>query len=251
MKAFYIDKKFMAIILITVIVILILGVTSALPAFNSKPTAANKPIYCVDCNKKRVAISFDAAWGSDKTKQIMDIVESKNANATFFLVGFWVEKYPELVREMDKRGFEVGNHSSTHPHMSRLSSEQMKLEITTTSEKIRKIIGKDPTVFRPPFGDYNDTLVKTVRSMNMHTIQWDVDSLDWKELGADPMISTVMKKVKNGSIILFHNNAKYITQALPIILDKLKAKGYEIVSVSDLIIKDNYYVDIAGIQHGN
>jgi polysaccharide deacetylase family sporulation protein PdaB len=231
--------------------ILVLGSLSVkiVPAFAPAPKEACKPIYRVDTKQKRVAISFDAAWGADKTAEIMDIVESKGANATFFLVGFWAEKYPELVRDMDKRGFEVGNHSSTHPHMGVLSAENVTKEIEATNEKIRLIIGKKPTVFRPPFGDYSDTLVNTVRGMDMHCVQWDVDSLDWKELGTQHTINTVLNKTKEGSIILFHNNAKYILEALPVILDRLTEEGYEIVSISELIHQENYYVDHAGIQH--
>ena len=157
----------------------------------------------------------------------------------------------DLVREINNRGHEIGNHSSNHPKMTALSREQMQLEIQSTNEKIEKLIAKKPILFRAPYGDYNSELVKLVHSMDMHTIQWDVDSLDWKEYGQKQMIDTVMKKVQNGSIILFHNNSTYITQALPVILDRLKAKGYKIVPVSELIYKDNYSVDNAGIQRGN
>ncbi|HOV69852.1 MAG TPA: polysaccharide deacetylase family protein [Clostridia bacterium] len=251
MKALYIKKSIVLITVIAAVTLLIISMSNAVPTYKNQTKPANKPIYCVDTDDKRVAISFDAAWGADKTAEIMDIVENHNSRATFFLVGFWVEKYPDLVREIDRRGHEIGNHSSTHPQMSKLSREQIMMEIKTTNDKIRQLTGRTPEVFRPPFGDYSDTLVKTVREMGMHAIQWDVDSLDWKELGVEHMVNTVMKKVKNGSIILFHNNAKYITEALPIILDKLHEKGYQTVPVSDLIMKENYYVDIAGIQRGN
>jgi len=250
MRAMYINRKAAYIFGTIIGIILIISIFSQI-VLSAKPKKADKPIYCVETKQKKVAISFDAAWGSAKTQDIMDIVKDKGANATFFLVGFWVDKYPELVREMDQRKFEVGNHSSTHPHMGGLSKAQIEKEIAPTNDKIYKLIGKVPTVFRPPYGDYSDCLVDTVREMGMHTIQWDVDSLDWKELGIEPMINTVIKKVKDGSIILFHNNSKYITEALPRILDILKERGYEIVSVSELIMKENYYVDIAGVQHAN
>jgi len=210
-----------------------------------------KPIYCVDTTEKIVAISFDAAWGAELTPQILDILDEYNVKATFFLVGFWVEKYPDRLQEIYKRGHEIGNHSQSHPHMSCLTAEKVKEEIETVNERIEACIGVKPTVFRAPFGDYNDTLVNTVRSLNMECIQWSVDSLDWKELGCQPLVDTVCKKVKSGSIILFHNNSKYITQALPIILKDLQENGYKIVPVSELIYKDDYYVDQAGIQRKN
>ena len=213
--------------------------------------AAKKPVYSVDTKAKKVAVSFDAAWGADKTDGIMDILDSKGANATFFLVGFWVDKYPDKVKSIAERGFEIGNHSANHPRMTKLTQEQMKLELAAVNDKIKELTGTAPTVFRPPFGDYNDAVVQTVNDMSMHCIQWSIDSLDWKELGVQDMIDRTVKKVKAGDIILFHNNSKYILDALPAILDSLIKQGYQIVSVSELIYTENYSVDNNGVQHKN
>jgi polysaccharide deacetylase family sporulation protein PdaB len=207
------------------------------------------PIYSVDTEEKKIAISFDAAWGAEYTGKIMDILEERDIKTTFFLVGFWVDKYPDRVREMAERGHEVANHSTTHPEMSKLSRDQIISEIMTTQKKIEELAGdRAVRLIRPPFGDYNDLLIKTCRELGFHTIQWDVDSLDWKELGVQPMVDRVTKRVQNGSIVLFHNNAKYITQALPLILDHLLAEGYTIVPISELIYKDNYRMDHTGRQ---
>lgn len=210
-----------------------------------------KPIYSVDITEKKIAISFDAAWGAELTPDILDILDEYNVKATFFLVGFWAEKYPDRLKDIYDRGHEIGNHSQNHPHMSSLSRAQITAEIQKVNSTIKDCIGVEPTVFRPPFGDYNDTLVESVRGLNMECIQWSVDSLDWKELGCQPLVDTVCKKVKPGSIVLFHNNSKYITQALPIILKDLQKKGYTIVTVSQLIFDDDYYVDQAGVQRKN
>ncbi|MCT4507795.1 MAG: polysaccharide deacetylase family sporulation protein PdaB [Tepidibacter sp.] len=209
------------------------------------------PIYCVDTEEKKIAISFDAAWGDTHTKNILDILDKYDVKTTFFLVGFWVDKHPDLVKEISNRGHEIGNHSTTHPKMSMLSKEQIKEELETTSDKIEKIINKRPVVFRPPFGDYNDTLINTASSLNYHTIQWDVDSLDWKEIGVEHVVDRVIKNTKNGSIVLFHNNAKYVSEYLPLILEKLKSQGYEIVPISELIYKENYSMDSTGKQRKN
>ena len=211
----------------------------------------DKPIYCVDTQEKKVAISFDAAWGADKTEKIMDILDCYEVHATFFLVGFWVEKYPEIVKEIDKRGYEIGNHSENHPEMSKLSKEQIKKEILSVNEKIYNLTGKTPNVFRPPYGDYNDLVINTMRELNMHTIQWSIDSLDWKEYGRQELINRVLKNVKNGDIILFHNNAKYTPDALPEILEELQKRGFSVCSIGELIYQSEYYVDIQGIQHKN
>ncbi|OPJ56400.1 polysaccharide deacetylase family sporulation protein PdaB [Alkalithermobacter paradoxus] len=209
------------------------------------------PIYSVDTRDKKIAISFDAAWGETYTKDILDILDKYEVKTTFFLVGFWVDKYPEMVKEISNRGHEVGNHSTSHPKMSLLNKDQIIRELENTSSKIEKIIGKRTTVFRPPFGDYNNTLLETASELGYYTIQWDVDSLDWKELGANHVVDRVVKNVKNGSIVLFHNNAKYVREYLPLVLEKLKSQGYEIVPVSDLIYKDNYTIDSTGRQKSN
>jgi len=208
------------------------------------------PIYSVETNEKKVAISFDAAWGAEYTPKILDILDERNIKTTFFLVGFWIDKYPERVREIAERGHEVANHSTTHPQMSKLSKEQIMTEIITTQKKIEKLAGNRAVrLFRPPFGDYNDLLIHTCRELDFHVIQWDVDSLDWKELGVDHMFKRVTENINKGSIVLFHNNARYITEALPLILDHLLAEGYEIVPVSELIYEDNYRLDHTGRQH--
>jgi polysaccharide deacetylase family sporulation protein PdaB len=208
------------------------------------------PIYSVATHEKKIAISFDAAWGAEYTSKIMDILEERDIKTTFFLVGFWVDKYPERVREIAERGHEVANHSTTHPEMSKLNQEQIIKEIITTQKKIEDLAGNRAVrLLRPPFGDYNDLLIQTCKELDFHVIQWDVDSLDWKEMGVDHMFNRVTEKVGNGSIVLFHNNAKYITDALPLILDYLLDKGYAIVPVSELIYKESYRLDHTGRQY--
>jgi polysaccharide deacetylase family sporulation protein PdaB len=206
------------------------------------------PIYSVETEEKKVAISFDAAYGDQYTPQILDILDRYNVKTTFFLVGFWIDKYGDVLEEIHRRGHEIGNHSTTHPQMSKLTVEEIKKELETTGEKIKAVTGKDPILFRPPFGDYNNRVIETAQELGYYCIQWDVDSLDWKEFGVEPVVDRVLKKVNKGSIILFHNNAKYVAEFLPIILDRLIKEGYEIVPVSELILKDSYYIDHTGRQ---
>jgi len=212
-------------------------------------TKKELPIYSVETDEKKIAISFDAAWGDEFTEEILRILRERNIKATFFLVGFWVDHYPEKVKLIAQEGHEIGNHSTNHPHMSKLTKEQILREIQTTQEKIERLAGdKAVKLFRPPFGDYNDRLIITCREMGFEPIQWDVDSLDWKNYGVSHMFKQVTGKVRNGSIVLFHNNAKYITQALPKILDHLLEEGYQFVPISELILKGNYYIDHTGRQ---
>lgn len=240
------------IILLSVSVVLLLGIAAhiILPSKATMATAEKKkPIYCVETSENKIAISFDAAWGADNTQRIMDILEAYKVNATFFLVGFWVDKYPEMVKEIDARGFEIGNHSENHPQMSKLSCEQMRAEILSVNEKIKAITQKTPTVFRPPYGDYCDGLIDTLNSEKMYCIQWSIDSLDWKEFGRQELVKRVLKNIKAGDIILFHNNAKYTPEALPEILESILSQGFSVCSVGELIHKEGYFVDNLGIQH--
>lgn len=206
------------------------------------------PIYCVNTEEKKVAISFDAAWGCQYTDGILDTLDKYKIKSTFFLVGFWVDKYPDKVKEIYDRGHEIGNHSSNHPHMSALNEQQITDELMKTHDKIKSITGTNATLFRPPFGDYDNLLIETCRKNGYYTIQWDVDSLDWKELGVQPVVDRVTKNIKSGSIVLFHNNAKYVSQYLPLVIERLLSEGYEIVPISELIYQDDFYMDHTGKQ---
>ncbi|CCQ98566.1 Polysaccharide deacetylase [[Clostridium] ultunense Esp] len=209
------------------------------------------PIYSVGTDEKKIALSFDAAWGDEFTLGILDILDKYNVKSTFFLVGFWVDKYPEHVKEIYNRGHEVGNHSTNHPYMTKLSDEEIVKELNTTGDKIEKLINEKPILFRPPFGDYNDRVISLCRENNYYVIQWDVDSLDWKELGVQPVVDRVTRNVGKGSIVLFHNNAKYILEYLPIVIERLQEEGYEIMPISDLIYKEDFYMDNTGRQRSN
>lgn len=211
-------------------------------------TQRDLPIYCVDSEKKVCSLTFDAAWGNEDTGQLIEILGEHNIQATFFVVGEWAEKYPESVKQLSDAGHEVMNHSSTHPHMPQLSAEQMISEVKQCNEKIKAITGKEPTLFRCPFGDYDDAVVGTMRSIGMYTIQWDVDSLDWKDPPASDIVKRVVEKAQPGSIILFHNAATNTPEALPAVIDGLIEKGFSFVPVSQLIMTENYKIDHTGKQ---
>jgi len=242
-----IKQLLLVLLLVTISVVYTQGYTPGVLSvlFNND---RRLPIYSVETEEKVVAISFDAAYGDQYTPQILDILDQYNVKTTFFLVGFWIDKYGDVLEEIHRRGHEIGNHSTTHPQMSKLTVQEIKKELETTGEKIKAVTGKDPILFRPPFGDYNNKVIETAQELGYYTIQWDVDSLDWKEFGVEPVVERVLKKVNKGSIILFHNNAKYVADFLPIILDRLTREGYAIVPVSKLILKENYYIDHTGRQ---
>lgn len=139
------------------------------------------PIYCVKSDAPKVSISFDAAWGNEDTAQLLSILDSHNVKTTFFMTGGWVESYPDDVKAIAAAGHDLGNHSENHKQMSQISADECREEIQKVHDKVKELTGKDMILFRPPYGDYNDTLIETANSLNYHVIQWDVDILVIKE----------------------------------------------------------------------
>ena len=215
--------------------------------FNNQPSRL-VPVYQVDTTEQKVAISFDAAWGADKTKEIMQVLKEYNANATFFLVGFWVEDYPEMTKQIADNGFEIGTHSTSHLDMATISQAEVHKDLSTSIQTIKNVSGVTPTVFRPPYGSYNNTLINTANSLNLTTVQWSIDTLDWKGLSATEIASRVDSKVQNGSIILCHNNADNVVEATKLIMILLQQKNLKCVSVSELLLKGETYIDSQGTQ---
>lgn len=205
------------------------------------------PIYSVKREDKVIAISFDAAWGGDKTLGILDILDEYDVKTTFFLVDIWTQKYPDLVREIASRGHELGNHSTTHPQMSRLSEAQIKTELNTQADNVQAITGVRPVLFRPPYGDYNNRVIATARAQGYIPIQWSVDSLDWKNRGVQEIV-TRATKVNSGDIVLFHNDSQYILDALPQVLKFYTENGYSVVPISEILITGETTIDIQGRQ---
>lgn len=243
-------KIFVAMVLVLVLLSLSIdGSTSAQVYFGY--STRKVPIYNVETEEKQVAISFDAAWGADKTQGIIDILNEFDCTATFFLVGFWVDDYPDMVKAIDEAGMEIGTHSNTHPDMVKLDKTTMKSELETSISKIENITDKKVSLFRAPFGSYNNDLLDTAEELGLKTIQWDVDSLDWKGLSASDISSRVMSRVKNGSIILMHNNSDNVLDALRLVLNRLKVQGYKVTGISELIYQEDYTIDRNGVQHKN
>ena len=218
------------------------------PAMQTAQTDRILPIYSVERDNKAVALSFDAAWGNEDTQQLIDILNDHGVKATFFLVGQWVDRYPESVKALAEAGMDVMNHSDDHAHFSQLSEQDIISNVNACNDKIEAITGTRPTLFRCPYGEYDNHVVSAVNSMGMHVIQWNVDSLDWKELSAQEITARVTKQVVPGSIILFHNAALHTPEALPGIIEYLQQEGYEILPVSQLILSGDTVIDHTGRQ---
>jgi polysaccharide deacetylase family sporulation protein PdaB len=211
------------------------------------------PIYSVDTTENKVALSFDAAWGADDFQKIMDVLDAHNVKVTFFMTGGWIESYPECVKTLVEKGHDLGNHSEHHYDMASLSKAKQQEELMSAHEKVKELTGYEMYLFRPPYGSYNNSLINTAYECGYYPIQWSVDSLDWKDYGVDSIIKTVCehKDLGPGAIILCHNGAKYTAEALNTLLTNLEQQGYEIVPISELILRENYHMDVTGKQIAN
>ncbi len=245
-----IKKGIISLILVTVVIFTYITLGNGNFLVDSK-VQKKVPIYSVETSEKKISFTFDISWGLDNVEEILDVLDEYNVKATFFVVGGWIDydlKNAEMVKEIHKRGHEIGNHSNMHPDMSKISKDRIIKELEATSAKIKNITNEDVKLFRCPSGAYNNLLIDTAQGLNYYVIQWDVDSIDWKSEGPEIEYNRVIDKTKAGSILLFHNDAKYTPKNIPRVIQYFKSKGYEIVKVGDLIYKENYKIDSLGVQ---
>lgn len=214
-----------------------------------------EPIYSVDTPDKVVSLTFDVNWAEkDNLESILNILKKYNVKGTFFIMGGWVDYSEDNVNKLKsikEGGHEIGNHSYKHPSFTKIGEERMKEELKKTDDIIEKYTGDRPKLFRFPSGDYNKQAFLKVRNLGYMAIQWNADSVDWKELGAETEYKRVMKNIKPGSIMLFHNNAKYTPGNLERIIKELQSDGYTFKTVGEMIYSSDYSVDKEGIQHKN
>ncbi|NLM25696.1 MAG: polysaccharide deacetylase family protein [Firmicutes bacterium] len=253
MRVFVYKLRFHHFFGLVVVLLLVFSITSEIfsPMVQkviSVTTNRLIPIYRVETSDKKLSISFDATWGTDLTDEILEILQEYNLKTTFFLAGYWVDKHPDYVVKIAAEGHEIGNHSYSHPHMNSLSFDGVVLELQKNHAMIKDITGQNPFLFRPPFGEYNNTVIKAADSVGYYTIQWSIDSLDWKNTTSEEVYQRVMKNIGPGEIVLFHNAAKPTPEALRRIIPELLEQGYQIVPISELIHRENYYVDHDGTQ---
>ncbi len=238
------------IALTAAVTILLTGILVYVPEQFAASTTPKRQlaIYCTDREDKTVSLTFDAAWGDEDTPLLIEILGRYNIKATFFVVGEWVDRCTDSVKALHEAGHEIMNHSDTHPHMTALSKEQMIAEYNACNDKIEAVTGVRPTLHRAPYGDYSNATIETAKELGMFTIQWDVDSLDWKDLSAEEITKRVTSRVQSGSIMLFHNAALHTPEALPSIIEALQAQGYTFCKVSEMIYQDGYSINHEGRQ---
>lgn len=210
------------------------------------------PIYSVKREDKVAAITFDINWAKEENLySILDILDKYNTKATFFIMGAWVNQNDENVEKLKaivERGHEIGNHSYLHPNFTKIGDDKIREELRKTNEIIEKLTGIKPVLFRFPSGDYNAEANRVVLNEGFISIQWDCDSVDWREEGAEIEYSRIKENLKPGSILLFHNNAKYTPENLERLLKDYQKKEYEFVKVGELIYNKDYTIEKDGTQ---
>ena len=211
------------------------------------------PIQSVECEEKKVALSFDVSGSSKEVNGILELLKKYQVKATFFLTGEWIDEHPELVKQIFKEGHDVGNHSQHHKEMTELTREDCEQEILMVHKKVRELTGIDMNLFRAPYDDFNPTLLQVTTNLGYYPIEWNIDSHDWKNYGIDPIVNEICnsEELKEGSIILCHTDTKFTKKALNKVIRTLQKRGYSFVKVSNLIIKSNYYIDKTGRQRKN
>ena len=215
----------------------------------SAGTSKLLPIYSVDTKENKVALTINCAWNADDIELILETLSKNEVKATFFMVGDWVSKFPDAVKKIHESGNEIANHSETHPHVNNLSYEENIEQIIECSDRTQVITGNPTTLYRGPYGEYNDTVIKAAKDSNHIIIQWNIDSLDYKGLTGEQMWERIGAKLDKGSIILMHNGTENTALSLDMIINNIKQKGYNLVTVSELIYKENYTIDNNGVQH--
>lgn len=250
MRYLVVGKRAMiAFACLTLVMGIVLVANLAQIVYTAGSTNKKHPIYSVETTKPLVSLGINCAWDNADIPQVIQVLEDHGVKATFFVVGDWCDRYPESVKALYDAGHEIGSHSDTHADMTKLDRAGMEREIRDSAAKITAITGKAPTLFRPPSGAYNSTVVEVIEAEGFYPIQWDCDSIDYKDPSTAEMKARIFKRLRSGSILLFHSGAKNTPAALPEIIDAITEKGYRFVPVSQLIYTGSYTVDFEGRQH--
>ena len=243
--------------LISIITVLLLFCVADTLTVDNKAMQASSttekllPIYNVKTDEKKVSLTMNCAWNADDIDKILEVLKQNDTTITFFMVGDWIEKNQEAVKKINEAGHEIGSHSDTHPHVNQLSYEENIEQIEKSNDRIEKITGKRTNLYRAPYGEYNQTVIKAAQDKSYYAIQWNLDTLDYTGLDGVSIWNRLKDKLNGGDIILMHNGTKHTADSLDMIIKNIKEKGLEIVKVSDLIYKDNYYIDVNGMQNQN
>ena len=229
------------------VLVILLGLGNMVASLASV-TDKELPVYSVQRDEPLVALTFNCAWEENDIPQLLDLLEKEKIKATFFLVGQWIERYPDSVRQIAAAGHEIGNHSYSHVDFVGAGEDVIRQQMEKTDALIQDLTGSAPTLARVPSGSYDSRVIRLLRQQGYEVIQWDVDSVDWQRPPADEITERILNKVQNGSIVLFHSGAATTLEALPDVIAGLREKGYRFTTVGEMLLKGETVMDHTGRQ---
>jgi peptidoglycan/xylan/chitin deacetylase (PgdA/CDA1 family) len=239
------------VFLIAVLLLWLAAVVTVLCLLASSPASAGqtaRPVYSVGRNEKLVALTFDAAWDDSTTDGVLAVLGERRVPATFFFVGSYALRYPTDVVKVHNAGHQVANHSMTHLDPVSADDETLYREIADCSDTLRSLTGVSPALYRAPSGSWDARTVPAAKDLGLTAVQWSVDPVDWKDPPPETVVRRVLAKAAPGAIILLHLGKENTLEALPDLIDALKAEGYAFVTVSSLLLDGDTYVDPDGVQ---
>lgn len=238
------------IVLMLLWVLVIVFAVSYTLATTASAEERRLPVYCVETDVKEIALTFNCAWGTEGLDEILELLTKENIKCTFFFVGEFAENNPEAVRKIYNEGHETGNHSMKHTDPVTQSFSEIVSDINACNELLFSLTGVSPALYRAPAGSYDNKTVEAAESLGMTAVQWDVDSIDWKDPAPEKIVSRVTGKAANGSIVLFHIGKENTIEALPTIIKNLKNQEYSFCTVGEMLIEGETWIDNTGRQHG-
>lgn len=247
MRFVVIKLKYLVFAMIAVIATAILCLSSGQAIMTFLVGDREIPIYSVERDDAKLAITFDCAWNDDDIDSIIKTLKDNDATATFFVTGKWAEDYSDSLNKLSRSGFEIGIHSYNHDDYTKMSGDEILLDMEKCDKAVMRATGIKPQLARVPSGAYNNNAVRTIERSGRACIQWSLDGLDYVETTPEEIYNRTVPPAKSGDIILLHNGTKYTAKALPKIIEKLKSQ-YELVNVSDLIYTKDYTIDHTGRQ---
>ena len=212
-------------------------------------TARLLPVYSVEREDRAVALTFNCAWDETGLDELLSILKENGIRCTFFIVGDFAERCPEAVRKIYNAGHELGNHSMDHRDPVKMSYADILADITACNELLYSLTGERVTLYRAPSGSYNNDTVSAAQALGMTAIQWDVDSVDWKDKTPEEIAERIRGRIGSGSIALFHAGKENTVRALPEIISTLREEGYSFCTVGELLPEGETYLDGAGRLH--
>lgn len=210
----------------------------SVPIFQTAASAESQAIYKVPTEAKKLALTFDISWGNERPGPILDLLEKKGVkDATFFLSSPWADHHPDIVKRIHEMGFEIGSHGHKHDNYTRYKDDEIRQQLLKSTNILKSITGKTPTLLRTPNGDYDKRVLSIAQELGFTVIQWNTDSKDWQNPGVEKIVQNVLNSAEPGDIILLHasDSSKQTHEALPQIIDGLRNMGYEFVTVSELL----------------